>query len=450
LAFFRALHSRLLNGLLKNEDTAMPLFALVDCNSFYASCEQVFDPSLKDAPVVVLSNNDGCVIARSAEAKAVGVAMGEPAFMREDFYARRGVRVFSSNFALYGDMSRRVMDVLADACPDLEIYSIDEAFLRLDLVCGPLAGRDPAAFCRELRAKVQRWTGIPVSIGIAGTKTLAKAANRFAKKHPEHGGVFALPDGPAADQYLARIPVADVWGVGRKYARLLEAHGRRTALDLKNAPDAWVRRAMTVRGLMTVWELRGRSCLPLEEAPAPRQSVLVSRCFGRPVRTFQELAEAVCAYAGRAAEKLRAEQGRAGAVLAFILTDPHRPDQPQHRASLTLTAPRPTSHTPQLMTLARSALSRIYKPGHTYKKAGVMLLDLEHGPARLSLLHPETPRDARNAALMAVLDAVNARHGRDALRPASAGLGRPWRMRQAHKSPRYTTAWDELVVVRAG
>jgi DNA polymerase V len=439
-----------LNDLLKNEARAMPLFALVDCNSFYASCEQVFDPSLRGAPVVVLSNNDGCVIARSAEAKALGIAMGEPAFQREDFYARRGVRIFSSNFALYGDMSRRVMDVLADACPDMEIYSIDEAFLRLDRVCGPLTGRDPLEFCRALRARVLRWTGIPVSVGIAGAKTLAKAANRLAKKHPKHGGVFALPAGPAADQYLARIPVGDVWGVGRQYAKLLEAHGRRTALDLKNAPDVWVRRAMTVRGLMTVWELRGRSCLPLDEAPAPRRSVLVSRSFGRPVRTFQELAEAVCAYAARAAEKLRAEKGRAGAVLTFILTDPHKPDEPQHRASLTLAAALPTSSTPELMALARQALTRIYKPGHTYKKAGVMLLDLEHGPARLSLLHPETPRDAKNAALMAVLDAVNARHGRDALRPASAGLGRPWRMRQARKSPRYTTAWDELVVARAG
>jgi DNA polymerase V len=430
-----------------------PLFALVDCNSFYASCEKVFDPSLRDAPVVVLSNNDGCVIARSAEAKAVGVGMGEPAFQREDFYARHGVRVFSANFALYGDMSRRVMDVLADACPDLEVYSIDEAFLRLDQVCGPLAGRDPVEFCRALRAKVLRWTGIPVSIGIAGTKTLAKAANRLAKKHPEHGGVFALPAGPEADQYLARIPVGDVWGVGRKYSRLLEGHGRRTALDLKNAPDVWAKRAMTVRGLMTVWELRGRSCLSLDEAPAPRQSVLVSRCFGRPVRTFQELAEAVCAYAARAAEKLRAEGGRAGAVLAFILTNPHKPDQPQHRASCTLPAELPTSSTPELMALARSALTRIYKPGHIYKKAGVMLLDLEHGPRRLSLFSfgngPETARDAKNAALMAVLDAVNARHGRDALRPAAAGLGRPWRMRQTRKSPRYTTAWDELVLARA-
>lgn len=422
----------------------MSCFALADCNNFYVSCERVFDPSLWGVPVAVLSNNDGCVIARSNEAKALGVGMGEPAFKREPFFRRHGVRVYSSNYALYGDMSQRVMDVLAAMAPALEIYSIDEAFLDLD----GLAAETPEAFCRRARERVGRWTGIPLSIGVGPTKTLAKIANRRAKQRPELGGVFDLGACPDPDAVLESVDVADVWGVGRRYARMLRRHGVDTARQLRDLPRDWVRRKMTVVGLGTVLELRGISCVPLEQAPPPKKSIVCSRSFGRRVERRAELSEALAAYASRAAEKLRDQGSVASHLMVFIMTSPHTPG-PQYSNATTVALPTATDYTPGLLEAAEQGLSRIFRPGYVYKKAGVMLTGLEPAHGRqLGFFDPSGAEQGRRDALMGALDTVNAKWGRGMLQYAAAGLGRPWKMRQLRKSPRFTTHWDELPVVR--
>lgn len=419
--------------------TSDTLFALADCDCFYASCERVFAPSLKNRPVIVLSNNDGCVITRSREAKALGIKMGEPAFMREGFYRKHGVAVFSSNFALYGDMSRRVMDVLARFSPDMEVYSIDEAFLKFE----PPRGKTAEALAREARAMILKWTGIPVSFGVASTKTRAKVAVRFAKKNPDAAGVFDLEAAPDADRLLAGVDAGDVWGVGRRYRRMLAGHGIRTALQLKQAPDHFIKRRMTITGLATVRELRGEPLIALEGAPPPKQSILTSRCFGWKLNTFQAVAGAVSEFAARCAEKLRDQDGEAALVSVFILTDVHSEEDPQHTGYATLPLPAPTAHTARIITRAKQALETIYRPGHAYKKAGVMLSGLTSGESRQYHLLDHPP-DAEGERLMAAMDAVNRRWGRGALSYAAANRGKSWKMRQNLKSPRFTTCWDEL------
>ncbi|TVM19836.1 SOS mutagenesis and repair protein UmuC [Oceanidesulfovibrio indonesiensis] len=415
-----------------------PLFAMVDCNNFYVSCERVFDPSLWGAPVVVLSNNDGCVIARSNEAKTLGIAMGEPAFKRERFFRANGVRVFSSNYALYGDLSRRVMEILATFSPDLEIYSIDEAFLRID----GLPFRDALAFARTIRETVTRWSGIPVSVGVAETKTLAKIANRKAKKDTDCEGAYVLPaPGVERDVLLEALDTRDIWGVGRRYATMLAKNGIHTARALRDAPDPFVRRTMTLTGLSTVLELRGKSVLALEDAPPAKKAICSSRSFGRPVTSLAELQESVSAYVSRAAEKLRAQRSVAGRLTVFVQTNPHK-DEPQYSNGRDMVLPHPTAHTPTLVRAARELAQGIYRLGYRYKKAGVLLTALEPAEGRqLPLL---AAGGDGSTALMDVLDRANAKWGRGALQVAAAGLGRPWQMRQAHKSPRYTTRWDEL------
>ncbi|MCH7635014.1 MAG: Y-family DNA polymerase, partial [Proteobacteria bacterium] len=278
------------------------IFGLADCNNFYVSCERVFDPTLRRRPVVVLSNNDGCIIARSEEAKALGIPMGAAFFEVRPLIRRHRVEVFSSNYALYGDMSQRVMESFAAFTPEVEVYSIDEAFLGL----GGFSGRDIAAYCREIRAKIGQWVGLPISIGTAETKTLAKLAARLAKKSP--GGVFDLSSSPLRRRLLAATEVGDVWGVGSRLARMLKAGGVHSALDLHDAPDAWIRKRMAVTGLRTAMELRGVSCIDLERQPPPKQTTVVSRTFARPVERLDELGDAVSTFAARAAEKLRRER----------------------------------------------------------------------------------------------------------------------------------------------
>jgi len=427
--------------------------ALVDCNNFYVSCERVFAPRLAGRPVVVLSNNDGCVIARSNEAKALGIAMGEPAFKRQGFFTRHKVQIFSSNYALYGDMSARVMRTLGHFTPNMEIYSIDEAFLDLS----GFEREGIAARARRICDTVRQWTGIPVSIGAAPTKTLAKLANRVAKKQPEHGGVFCIDHAPgrpgspvrsaSLDALLDGVDVADVWGVGRRYAAMLARHGIRTARQLRDAPDDWVRRRMTIQGLHTVYELRGIPCIPLEKAPPPRQSVLTSRSFGHGVDTPEQMHEAVAAYAARCAEKLRRENAVASQIMVFVMTNPHRPG-PQYVNSVSMALPAATNHTAVIVRAAQTALERIYRPGYVYKKAGVMLSGIESAATRqLSLFDPDAPTAAKGAALMRTLDTINARWGRNTLVCAAAGLGRAWSMRQLRKSACFTTSWQELPLV---
>jgi DNA polymerase V len=427
----------------------MPLFALVDCNNFFASCERVFVPALRNRPVVVLSNNDGCVIARSAEAKALGIRMGQPAFECARLCQRHGVAVFSSNYALYGDMSARVMAVLAGQVPALEVYSIDEAFLVLSGLPG-----DPVERCRAIREEVYRRTGMPVSVGLGNTKTLAKAANREAKKNPVHGGVFSLAGHPNPAQILGRLPVEDVWGIGPRQAARLKARGVASAAAFAALPRDWVRKAMTVTGLHTLLELSGIPCFPPGQGPEPRKSVLCSRSFGRPVTTLEEMEEAVAVHASRAAEKLRSQGSVASCVLAFVQTSRFVKGAPAYANAFSQALPSATAHTPALIRAALSALGRIFRPGLAYKKAGVMLTGLEQADARqLSLFDLDPPGGpeprGREAPLMAALDRVNARFGREALRFAATGLARPWGMKQARRSPRFTTVWEELPEVRA-
>ena len=423
-----------------------PLYALVDCNNFYASCERVFAPHLAGRPIVVLSNNDGCVIARSAEAKAAGIPMGKPAFMCRELFTRHGVAVFSSNYALYGDMSARVMATLARFTPSMEVYSIDEAFLDLAGLPG-----GPEATARDLRETVARWTGIPVSVGIGPTKTLAKLANRAAKKRPESGGVLNLAACSDLDAVLAATPVEDVWGIGRRHAVMLEGFGIRTALAFRELPRAFVQKRMTVQGLHTLLELCGQPCIDLEHAPPPARTLMSSRSFGRAVTTLDELAEAVAEYAARAAARLRARGLVASGVQTYVQTYAGKDGRPPY-ANAAFAAPRAaTAHTGELITAARQALETIFRPGHRYKKAGVILLGLEPvGRRQLSLLDASPEADARGGRLMAALDAVNAKWGKGALVPAACGIDKPWAMRQARRSPRYTTVWDELPVARAG
>ncbi len=420
-------------------------YAMVDCNNFYVSCERVFDPALEGRPVVVLSNNDGCVIARSNEAKALGISMGEPAFRRQEFFTGNQVRVFSSNYALYGDMSARVMRILEGFSPEMERYSIDEAFLRLPSV----GGDDLLDLAREIRRTVGAWTGIPVCVGLARTKTLAKIANRLAKKTPESGGVWLLDDPEGIEAQLARIGVGDVWGIGRRYARFLQAKGVDTALKLKQMPRDWVRRHLTIAGLHTVLELEQIPCIPFGENPAPARSLVCSRSFGTRVSDLDSLEEALSSHVQRAAEKLRARKLLAGAVQVFLETNRFQPG-PQYNGSACQALQAPTAYTPVLHALALRVLRGIYRQGYRYQKVGVLLAGLvQEGNRHLSFMEPVGERKAAQEALMAVLDKVNASYGRGTLTLGASRTGpKPWHMRQERRSPRYTTAWAELPVVR--
>lgn len=414
------------------------MYYLVDCNSFYVSCERVFRPDLRGRPVVVLSNNDGNVVALSREAKDLGLPFGAPFFQVRDMARRHGIAVFSSNYALYGDMSRRVMECLATFTPEMEIYSIDEAFL-------VMPDADAAPFVRE---RVYRWTGIPVTVGAAPTKTLAKLAAHIGKRDP--AGVCLLLDRGRIDAALAETDVGDVWGVGPRYRELLRRHGIHTAKQLSEAPDPWVRRAMTLTGLRTVWELRGVPCIPIEEAPPPKKCIVCSRSFGIPVEDASSLREAVADYTARAAEKLRAQRGLAGALAVFISTNRFRADEPQYSNGIAIELPAAISYTPRLMRAASALLERIYRQGYRYKKAGVMLYDIvPEGEAQLGLFESfhDTERTRR---LMRTVDRLNRAMGRRTLFFAAGGIDRGWAMRRLYLSKRYTTRWDEIPVARAG
>nr|WP_238718336.1 Y-family DNA polymerase [Petrachloros mirabilis] len=415
------------------------IFALCDCNSFYASCEQVFAPGLSGQPVVVLSNNDGCVVARSTAAKGLGIGMGVPYFQIRDLVQEHQVKVFSSNYELYGDMSQRVMEILSQFAPAVETYSIDEAFLDFS----GWRWEQSEALGHQLRQIVKQWTGIPVSIGIAPTKTLAKVANRVAKGST--GGVYALKE-EAIAQLLATLSVDEVWGIGRHHAKSLQAQGVTTALELQQVQPQWVRQKYNVVMERLVWELRGVSCLPLELSPGSRHSITVSRSFGRPVTTCAELGAAIATYTSRAAEKLRQQQLSAGAMQVFVSTG--RFATPCYRQSQTVTLPSATNHTATLIQQSLAATQRLYRPGYAFKKAGVILLDLvAAAKPQLSLLHPET--GGRSEALMSVMDAINRRYGAGTLQYAVCGKPSGWQTKSEQRSPCYTTQWSQLPVVLA-
>lgn len=418
------------------------VFALLDCNNFYVSCERLFNPKLNGRPVVVLSNNDGCIIARSNEAKALGIKMGSPFFKfkcRELMEAHR-VQVFSSNYPLYGDLSQRVMGILSQLEPEVEVYSIDEAFFRQPMG----ETRTLLANGRHIRGMIMKQVGIPVSIGFGSTKTMAKIANRIAKKQPDHGGVFVLPE-QNLEAILANIEVGEVWGIGPRQSRELFIYGIRTALDLKNANDAWLRKHPTITGLRTAMELRGVSCIPFEDTPAPRKSVTSSRSFGRPVTDLAGLREALASYVSIAAEKLRTGDKKAGCLQVYLNTNQFREREPQYANSLTVTLLSPTASTLVLIHHANEALRQLYRPGFSYQKVGVVLVDLVASSWHEQRHFFRVPHKEQEE-LMTALDRINRRWGRDTLQSAAAGFARPWKNKQTRKSPAYTTSWHELPV----
>jgi DNA polymerase V len=421
--------------------------ALVDANSFYCSCERVFRPDLARTPVVVLSNNDGCVVARSAEVKAMGVPMGTPWFQLRERARREGIVAFSSNYTLYGDMSRRFMTVLGQfvAPPDQDIYSIDECFL--DFTGQPRLDLEHTG--HAIRRRVLQWTGLPVCVGFGASKTQAKLANHVAKTDPAWDGVCDLTalDEAALSRLLAGIPVGKVWGVGRRLGAKLEAGGIRTADDLRTADARRLRERFSVVLERTVSELRGTACLPWELETPPREQIIASRSFGRALTALDDLAEAVRAHACRAAEKLRRQDGVARGVSVWIETNPFRPQDVQYRPQSMLQLPAHTADSAELAAWAGRVLRTIYRPGHRYVKAGVMLFDIRARGCRQGGLFDRDPRDeARRARLMGVMDAANRHWGRGTLAIGSAGIRceRAWTMQRGMLSPRYTTCWDEV------
>jgi len=415
-------------------------FALVDCNNFYCSCERVFNPKLIGVPVVVLSNNDGCVIARSEEAKKLGIKMGTPVFLNEELFTKNGIQIFSSNYALYGDMSARVMKTLLTMVQHMEVYSIDESFLALETSQG-------ASFAKELRSRVRQWTGIPVSVGIGTTKTLAKIANRYAKKHPDCQGVFDLTI-VDADEILSTIECEDIWGIGSRTAAKLKKANIKTALDLKRADVPWIRNKLGVVGERMVRELNGISCLELEELPPLKKGIASARSFGHQVESLDEMAEALATYIARIGEKLRNQKLLASRMSVFVETNYFKPEQPQYESSAQGTFLNPTNQTSELIAKGLDLLRMIYRTGFKYKKTGAFVTHLvDEAQVQMTLF--EHQNQGHRIALQKAVDVLNKRLGRNVVRYGSMGVDEAWGMRQERKSCRYTTCWNELLSVGA-
>lgn len=424
-------------------DASSQVFALVDVNNMYVSCERAFNPRLRDRPVVVLSNNDGCCVARSNEVKALSVKMGTPWFQLKDLVRQHGIVGLSSNYTLYGDMSNRIMTILRTYSPNVEVYSIDEAFVSLNGLAS--LWESPTAMGQDIRARILQWTSLPVCVGIGSSKTLAKLANHVAKKFPLFDSVcdFTTMSEARMRWLLVRIEVGEVWGVGRRIAAKLHDMGIHTVQDLKEASPRDIRTRFGVVMERTTQELRGLSCLALEEVVPPRQEIVSSKSFGAMAVSLAELEEAVSTYIARAGEKLRAQRSVCGAVHVFVQTNPFRQD-PQYSNGLTVPLIEPTDDNRILAGAALQGLATIYRDGFQYKKAGVMLMDLGPDTARQGMLF-DAPRARENSVkVMAALDALNQRFGRDVVHLGSAGLAPRWAMRADNKTPCYTTRWDEL------
>ncbi|HBT0596489.1 Y-family DNA polymerase [Klebsiella pneumoniae] len=421
------------------------MFALCDVNSFYASCETVFRPDLKGRPVVVLSNNDGCVIARSPEAKSF-VKMGEPYFKQKDMFRRHGIIAFSSNYELYADMSNRVMTTLEELSPRCEIYSIDEAFCDLT---GVRNCRDLTDFGREIRETVLRRTHLKVGVGIAQTKTLAKLANHAAKQwQRQTGGVVDLSNMERQRKLMALLPVDEVWGVGRRISKKLESMGIDTVLKLADTDIRFIRKHFNVVLERTVRELRGEPCLGLEEFAPVKQEIVCSRSFGGRITEYYEMRQVICSYASRAAEKLRGEHQYCRFISAFVKTSPFALNEPYYGNSATVKLLTPTQDSRDIITAATKCLDAIWRDGHRYQKAGVMLGDFySQGVAQLNLFDDNAPRQ-NSEKLMEVLDHLNAKDGRGTLYFAGQGIQTAWQMKREMLSPRYTTRYSDLLRVR--
>jgi DNA polymerase V len=419
--------------------------ALIDVNNFYVSCERVFNPKLEGRPVVVLSNNDGCAVARSNEVKALGVKMGQPWFQLQDLARKHGIIAYSSNYALYADMSNRVMSILSMFSPEQEIYSIDECFLDLT----GFKRHSHTGYGQKIRKRIKQWTGLPVCVGIGSTKTLAKLANHIAKKNLEFNGVCDLNSLSPQQQedWFSKIEVGEIWGVGRRLAPKLHEIGIKTVWDLQTASPSQLRARFSVVMEKIIREINGTACIELEEINPPKKQIVSSRSFGIPVSDLASLEESVTLYISRAAEKLRRQQSYAGSVHVSIRTSPFNEKEPYYANGMTIALPRQTDDTILLTKVALWGLRKIYRSGYRYQKTGVMLSELVSRQYRQIDLFESIDTDTRSSQLMLVMDQINAHMGRGTLKLASEGFRQPWKMKQGNKSPNYTTSWDELICV---
>lgn len=419
------------------------MFGLADCNNFYASCERVFNPSLNGRPVVVLSNNDGCIIARSNEAKELGIPMGAPVFKIKDIIEKNNVAVFSSNYTLYGDMSHRVMTCLQKFAPEVEIYSIDEAFLHFD----GMKLFDLHEYASNISKTVKRNTGIPLSIGIAHTKTLAKVANHIAKKSKSKSGAFVIADEQQRIDALKDFEVDKIWGVGRQYAKFLRNAGINTALDFTECNRDWVKKNLTVMGLRMWEELKGMPCHEIEPLPQNKKNICTSRSFGNMLENIEPIAEAVSTYAARCGAKLRRQKSAAGVILVFLHTNRFRHDLPQYGKNIVIELPVPTNSTIELIKYAKAGLKAIFKEGYKYKKAGVIVSDIIPQNAVQANLFYSIDHTKHNELMMA-LDNINNTYGRDTVRLGAQGYSKRWKLRQEKLSPSYTTDFDDIITIK--
>jgi len=417
------------------------MFALVDCNSFYASCERVFRPDLNGKPVVVLSNNDGCVIARSNEAKEIGIPMGAVAYQYQEVFNKNNVNVFSSNYTLYGDISNRVMNILSTYTPDVEIYSIDEAFLKFE----GFDRYDFNSYCLEIKAKVKKWTGIPVSIGVAPTKALSKIANKIAKKYQNHTkGVYVIDTEEKRLKALKWTKIEDVWGIGRRISDRLKKHNVFNAYQFTELPSEWVRKEFSIVGLRLQRELKGIMTLDLEEVKN-KKAIATTRSFEKNLSSLNEVKERISTFAVSCAEKLRKQNSCTNLILVFLHTNSHRKDHRQYGKNIVVKLPYPTNSSLTINRYAQIGLKSIFKEGYYYKKAGVMVMGIvPENQRQLNMFCEENPK---HLSLMKTIDKLNKITGQKKVRLGSQDLGRTWKMRQERLSKKYTTDWNELLEV---
>ena len=422
------------------------IFALVDCNNFYVSCERVFNPKLENKPVVVLSNNDGCVVARSNEIKAMGIAMGGPYFKIKDQLDKVGAAVFSSNYSLYGDMSNRVMNILQTFCQNMEVYSIDEAFLDVSF----LNKKDLEEFGRDLVIKIKQYTGIPVCIGFGETKTLAKLANEIAKKDGKNlnqfKGAFSICNQEAKEKYFPEIEVKDIWGIGRMYNKKLQELNVQTVADLISKSDGWIRSNLKLTGLKTIQELRGISCINLDDVNEAKKSIISSRSFGKEVVEYKHLQEAVASFASRVGQKLRKNKTVAGLITVYIMNNRFKEGKAFLSGSICL--PTPSNYTPDLIKSSLEILDKIFVKGLKYKKAAVMVTAIQpENSIALNLFENTIQTTHKKAIIMKTFDTINKRFGSNTIQTGRESFDKTWKLKSEHRSRQFSTNWEELLEV---
>ena len=432
-------YTKLLN---KNHNSINQSIALIDCNNFYASCERIFNPKLIGKPIVVLSNNDGCIIARSKEAKKLGIKMGEPYFKAKNIIEKNKVEVFSSNYSLYGDISQRVMETLSSFSSEVEIYSIDEAFLGLN----GFENYELKTYCNHIKQTINKWVGIPVSIGVGPTKTLSKIANNLAKKNSNYKGVCILENKIEIKKALNETSIEDVWGIGRRLSIFLKKYNIDTAHHFSEMDRGWIRKNMGVVGEKTYLELNGVSCLDLDLVPSDKQSCCVSRSFSRPIEKLFDLEESISTYGSRVSEKIREEGLVAESMSIFVLTNHFNRREKQYSNSIKLHLPFPTNNSIKIVKRSLEGIRKIYRPGYKYKKAGIILYGLSRQNVTKGLL--DYDREASDS-IMQTIDKINNRYGSETIKIASEGIKKIWRMKRENVSPCYTTRFDELVEVKS-